>query len=256
VVTSEMSYKASVLHEAVSSAALAYTMNGVAAVAILAQPVLKDLGVEIDTDLLTILLVFLDLSFFFSPVMDRVAKGSVMNPAALLIRWLIGQMSVLKLLVNFCAIIAGSFVGVSLMGLTLQHFPVEGAQIAALVPAAPFWEAARAELGVTVSMSVLHTFLDGVLGTSVLTGALSSGAYCTILAVEQCAYSCSVMNPAAPIALHLYEAGLPGFFSERVWRNLGPYVIGNFGGSIALGIVFMLLSKVAPGAKEDKLKDL
>ena len=50
--------------------------------AILAQPVLKDLGVEIDTDLLTILLVFLDLSFFFSPVMDRVAKVRRAAPPA------------------------------------------------------------------------------------------------------------------------------------------------------------------------------
>lgn len=252
-----MSYKASMLHEAVSSAALAYTMNGLSAVAIIAQPVLRQNGVEIDTDLLTIVLVFLDLTLFFSPLVTRVAKGSVMNPAALTIRWFIGQMSVLKFLANFCAIIAGSFAGVSLMGLTLQHFPIEGAAIAAMVPAAPFWDAAKAELGVTVSMSILHTFLDGVLPNSVITGALSSAAYCTILAVEQCAYSCSVMNPAAPIALHLYEAGVPGIFTEKVWQNLGPYVLGNFGGSVALGLVFMLLSKAAPSDnKDDKLKEL
>mmetsp|Transcript_26457 Transcript_26457/g.50244 ORF Transcript_26457/g.50244 Transcript_26457/m.50244 type:complete len:251 (-) Transcript_26457:83-835(-) len=231
-------YPSSVLHEVITSACLAFTMNGSQMISKTIERHLPD----VDGDSLTITLVFLNLAFFYSPLVGRLGQGAVMNPSTLTLRYFIGHMTAIKLFLNSAAIILGSFLGVTMVGMLLQYVPMEGVDLSPVRPTGGFVYAATAEFAVTLAMTLVGSVLEGVFPRSYMAAIVSAGVYCGIMTYEKCAFSCVVMNPAAPLALQLYNVGLSGFFSIKVWEELAPYVIGSFTASAMLGTFLHYLS--------------
>eukprot|EP00241_Pyramimonas_parkeae_P009887 CAMPEP_0114269496 /NCGR_PEP_ID=MMETSP0058-20121206/26656_1 /TAXON_ID=36894 /ORGANISM="Pyramimonas parkeae, CCMP726" /LENGTH=140 /DNA_ID=CAMNT_0001388011 /DNA_START=94 /DNA_END=516 /DNA_ORIENTATION=+ len=89
---------------------------------------------DVDGDSLTITLVFLNLAFFYSPLVGRLGQGAVMNPSTLTLRYFIGHMTAIKLFLNSAAIILGSFLGVTMVGMLLQYVPMEGVDLSPVRP--------------------------------------------------------------------------------------------------------------------------
>ena len=113
--------------EIASSAFMSFWMNNIGVEIALLQPLIKRyFGEEADANQLLLTLLFLHLSFFFSPTYARASGGAIHNPTVYVLFYLLGQVTLAAAVVGFLCTVLGTILGTFAYIETLRVFPMPG----------------------------------------------------------------------------------------------------------------------------------
>ena len=237
--------------EVVASGLMGAALNSLGGAAFLLGPKARDLGAEAYLpagialeEALPIGLMFGWLAFFFSGPFAWASRGSVMNPCVLVLQRAAGGIGTGELVKGLLAVVLGTTLGVIAVR---EAFLASG--IPELHPAAVMkpithsvdsQTAAAAEAAVAAIVLMFGSFVAPLFGA--FGGVVTAAFYCAVFIQEKCTYTCTVMNPAAILALHIASlqdlgAARQVLLGPAVWESMAPYWGGACAGGLAVGLV-------------------
>ena len=156
-----------------------------------------------DLRTLELTLIFLHLSFFFSPSYQKTSGRAFNNPTVYFLLFLLGQITITSFSLGIGACLAGHTFGLYAFAHLAAKTSITG--LPAIIPVV-----AKGGLFAGAVTEAFIAFINFVFGGFVVPrlGPLGPFAtsffYCLTMVVENCTFSCGYMNPAVPFATHAF----------------------------------------------------